>query len=498
MKSDSVVELRRLLSTFSENLAAIDKFDIDLWDFTKFNLLLEKLDSTLKTRFELKFCDKDIPTFQDLCDFLEQNCKALENSLVTSRGITPTKRLDVSKRVSTDTRRPTSMIATSTPPSADVSCTSKCLYYHPLTECDSFLSLEPPQRHVFIKQHRLCFNCFARSHGVGRCPSKINCRVCGKRHHTLVHFGNATTPSPSNETPPAPGNQEGTIPSPVTMMTNLSSQKVVLFATCLVSVSDKSGRLVTYRALLDSASQASFVTDSFAKKLELPRSLSPTPIQALNQMSTSALGKVALSVTPSQRKSPALHIEALVIPSICDKVPYHVIDKQNLKHLRSLPLADPHFCEPNEIDVLLGAEVYGDICLPGFRKGQNGGPGAFRTIFGWVVLGKVNFLEPSSPFSFYTTVSTAVDVSLKRFWELESVPSKTFMSPEGKLCEEIFLSTHSRAPSGRYVVSLPFKDKHPSLGESYPQALRRFQLLEARLAKNPTLRLDYNEFLRDY
>ncbi|XP_060516106.1 uncharacterized protein LOC132695675 [Cylas formicarius] len=151
---------------------------------------------------------------------------------------------------------------------------------------------------------------------------------------------------------------------------------------------------------------------------------------------------------------------------------------------RSLPLADPHFCEPNEIDVLLGAEVYGDICLPGFRKGQNGGPCAFRTIFGWVVLGKVNSLEPPSPFSFCTTVSTAVDVSLKRFWELESVPSKTFMSPEDKLC--------------RYVVSLPFKDKHPSLGESYPQALRRFQLLEARLAKNPTLRLAYNEFLRDY
>ncbi|XP_060534531.1 uncharacterized protein LOC132706949 [Cylas formicarius] len=356
--------------------------------------------------------------------------------------------------------------------------------YHPLTKCDPFLSLEPPQRHVFIKQHRLCFNCFARSHGVGRCPSKINCRVCGKRHHTLVHFGNATTPSPSNEAPLAPGNQEGTIPSPVTMMTNLSCQKVVLFVTCLVSVSDKSGRLVTCRALLDSSSQASFVTDSFAKKLELPRSLSPTPIQALNQMLTSALGKVALGVTPSQRKSPALHIEALVIPSICDKVPYQVIDKQNLKHLRSLPLADPHFCKPNEIDVLLGAEVYGDICLPGFRKGQNGGPCAFRTIFGWVVLGKVNSLEPSSLFSFYTTVSTAVDVSLKRFWELESVPSKTFMSPEDKLC--------------RYVVSLPFKEKHPSLGESYLQALRRFQLLEARLAKNPTLRLAYNEFLRDY
>ena len=42
-------------------------------------------------------------------------------------------------------------------------------------------------RHKFVKDKKLCFNCFQSGHSSNACPSKFTCRECKMKHHTLLH-----------------------------------------------------------------------------------------------------------------------------------------------------------------------------------------------------------------------------------------------------------------------------------------------------------------------
>ncbi|KAJ8968244.1 hypothetical protein NQ314_002391 [Rhamnusium bicolor] len=92
-------------------------------------------------------------------------------------------------------------------------------------------------------------------------------------------------------------------------------QSTVLFATAIVDIRDSNGRYHRCRALLDSASQASFVTLACAERMGLPRFSSNIPIQGVNQMTTSStLGTVLCTVKPP--RDPQFEVEMIVIPSI--------------------------------------------------------------------------------------------------------------------------------------------------------------------------------------
>lgn len=46
--------------------------------------------------------------------------------------------------------------------------------------------LSPCKRRKMAHQQRLCLNCLKPNHKRSNCPSKCNCKKCGKRHHTLI------------------------------------------------------------------------------------------------------------------------------------------------------------------------------------------------------------------------------------------------------------------------------------------------------------------------
>ncbi|CAG7830296.1 unnamed protein product [Allacma fusca] len=63
--------------------------------------------------------------------------------------------------------------------------------------------------------------------------------------------------------------------------------------------------------------------------------------------------------------------------------------------------------------------------------------------------------------------------------------------------EDCFRSTHSREPSGRYVVELPFRPDDPTLGASKERARARF-LQERRLLLNRGHKHLYIVFMQEY
>ncbi|XP_033236668.1 uncharacterized protein [Drosophila pseudoobscura] len=59
---------------------------------------------------------------------------------------------------------------------------------HEVQHCQKFKALSPTNRHKEAKRLSLCINCLRTGHRLLQCTSS-NCRTCGGRHHTLLHFG---------------------------------------------------------------------------------------------------------------------------------------------------------------------------------------------------------------------------------------------------------------------------------------------------------------------
>lgn len=90
------------------------------------------------------------------------------------------------------------------------------------------------------------------------------------------------------------------------------------------------------------------------------------------------------------------------------------------------------------------------------------------------------------------------DNIIVKFWELEELSKTKILSESEKICEDYFTKTVKRDESGRFVVKIPFKPNLKMLGSSQEIAKRRFELLERKLIKNSELRVEYNDFMREY
>lgn len=171
--------------------------------------------------------------------------------------------------------------------------------------------------------------------------------------------------------------------------------------------------------------------------------------------------------------------------------------------LSNLQLADPSFHTPGKIDLLLGAQLVGEVLLEGLVKGPPGSPVAQKTKLGWIVSGEIQSSAVSRPVCYHTVVqSTDVNDLMRKFWELESEPSvQRILNEEELKCEDFFPKTTKRDATGRYIVKLPFKTEHPKCsleGSSEVIARRRFIHLERRLVKEPELREQYRAVINEY
>lgn len=72
------------------------------------------------------------------------------------------------------------------------------------------------------------------------------------------------------------------------------------------------------------------------------------------------------------------------------------------------------------------------------------------------------------------------------------------MSPEDKLCEEYFITTHSRDSHGRYIVRLPLKKSADTLGDSKEAALRSLTRLSKKMQYDSSYRKCYSDFIHEY
>ncbi|XP_049317676.1 uncharacterized protein LOC125780110 [Bactrocera dorsalis] len=285
---------------------------------------------------------------------------------------------------------------------------------HKLRSCPMFLNMAPADRIKFAKRNNRCINCLSFGHLVSQCTSAFNCSTCHARHHTLLHVG---TVQPSSQRGSSISSDE--IPSTsrqaqqrrnfdksegkptVVQSCFANSDKGVLLGTAQINIKYRG---VTYaaRALIDSGSECSFITEKLKRRINLPGKRINAQVSGINN-TVSAQVKEACCVELRSPIDPLIAITTnmMVLPKLTGNLPTCHISALTRQAFPDLTLADKRFFVNEPVDVILGGDVYPQIMLDGIRKNVPGSLLAQETVFGWIVTGRANAATPTNTYVTY-------------------------------------------------------------------------------------------------
>ncbi len=150
---------------------------------------------------------------------------------------------------------------------------SKCLVCekkHGLLRCPTFISYDVDRR----RDRKLCINCSSDNHGVKNCPSRYTCRLCGAKHHTLLHREKQEEAHTSSYN----------LVHEVTPQSKAPIERGLGFLPTIKVKLSANGRTAQTRAVLDSGSAVTVMTESLASSLKLSRI--PSPLQIVGVSGT--------------------------------------------------------------------------------------------------------------------------------------------------------------------------------------------------------------------
>ena len=151
-------------------------------------------------------------------------------------------------------------------------------------------------------------------------------------------------------------------------------------------------------------------------------------------------------------------------------------------------MADPHYHVSKPVDMILGAFVFEELIE---NQLEEVSPDLFlrNTVQGCVVLRKQGGATENNALSFLIG-------TLRKFWEIESLPTQTVHTEEEVECEKHSQET-TDVVANRFVVKLPSK-KNSKLYKSLTQAQRRLDSLDLRLNRSPELRMRHSGSIEEF
>lgn len=459
--SQSVSEIKNLRDKTSDIYTALLnlKRPVDQWEDLLVFVTVSKLDKVTRRDWELSLGDDiEIPNFAKLDMFLTSRIRALDVIQDNSR---PSNKSDSKKSTKIGN------VKTHQISSNNAKCTA-CEGNHPLNHCKLFLNQSISQCVELLKRHKCCFNCLRQGHFPGSCKSKNVCTLCKQKHHTLIHREKTvienTLPLSTNETDQnistsnvltakQDRSPEGLISSNNSLNTEVNT---TLLPTASVLLKSNSGRSVRVRALLDQGSQASFVTESVVQLLRADRTPTSIDVSGIGGLKAGTIKSCAILIVElCSQKGPVLPIKALVLPKLTNYMPAPATIS-TCSYLTTLTLADSEPSSSKKIDLLIDADYYGAILREGLIQGLPGRPTAQLTIFGWVISGPLSYISQGTICNRinanHVFVLDQLNDPLRKFWEVEEVPSCHVMSDEEARYESHFVETHFRLPNGYTTI----------------------------------------------
>ncbi|XP_072389428.1 uncharacterized protein [Diabrotica undecimpunctata] len=328
------------------------------------------------------------------------------------------------------------------------------------------------------------------------------------QHKNTTH---STEPLRTNNVQPSTSNNfpdNGNDSSVALSATNKSfTYSSVLLSTVQVNLIDKSGMPLLIKAVLDSGSQKTFCSQELLSKINCKIYHRELQISGISQGSFTSNLMANINVHSPNLKSQHLNLNCAVIPKITCQLPQFHIQPNKLNIPKGFTLADKHFYQKSNIDLLIGADYYYDILQPGLVKLGHNLPTLFNTIFGWVIAGNVpNYAQSKNDVSLFVQTQNThssdsnLEALVSKFWETEDCPGEKILSPDDQLAESNFINHLKILENGRLQVNLPQKSpsEHLKLGESFQITKKRFESLEKRFKNDSNLYNAYKLFIDQY
>ncbi|XP_046145447.1 uncharacterized protein LOC114881965 [Osmia bicornis bicornis] len=479
--------------------------------------LVRLLDSDTRERWESSLSTQtDYPTLTQLTTFLLGRARTLEQLERMAEQKTPQTTQTTSGRpASRDIRlvqqkaavhaasatqpTPTTTQASTfrTRTSALYPC-ALCSRDHFLSACPAFRDKNVEKRISVVKAHQLCVNCLGH-HNLRSCRTAQRCKLCSEQHHTALHGGNlirVLVPCPQTSQPAtASASSQPTAKASQTTQTQSTTHLDVgavvdAHATCSAhALKDHAAHALRPRrprTTLLATARARVHTDlatqqSLVNQIRLRRKRSSLDVHGVGGARTSQTNGVVNITLHSNYRPLSVTVQSHVLTKVTTCLPSEPPSQPTLPlHLEKLNLADPQFLVSRPMDIILGADAYGQVIKPNIIRSISTPLIAQLSIFGRLVIGPLEGTQ--------TIRRTCHQVTV----------NNTDRQLNEQECEDHFKTTHSRDSAGRYIVRLPLKLYPRALGNLYQTAHNCLQRTLRRLSKDAQYNQLYTKFMLEY
>ncbi|XP_055527207.1 uncharacterized protein LOC129719822 [Wyeomyia smithii] len=403
MTSENGNELRNLLDTCTKHVDALKNRQLvvdGLSEMILVNLIAKRLDKETRKLWKSQIPGDELPAYSDLIDYLRERSRILQKmkEYTESR---PTNAPKQKVKFEQKTTQGRNFVQTSSKQSKE-SCIC-CNGDHQIYKCDTFRELTVNDRYNKVRQAGLGFNCLRRGHRSAACNSDNTCRTCKRKHHSLLHDDKPAAPKVKESTPATSSSttvEEQRIiavqtQGSVNCTKSFMLEQQVLLSTAEVHVQGSSNKNVLCRALLDSGSDSNLICESLARKLNVAMENVNIPISGVDNAETAVKYRLRTKISSRVNSFNAL-LDFLVVPTITTNLPIVKVDIRCWTIPANLSLADPAFHIPNEIEMIIGAELLFELLQGGRIKLASGAPMLVETQLGWIVSGTARLHKSNS------------------------------------------------------------------------------------------------------
>lgn len=401
--------------------------------------------------------------FEPLLEFLESEVEMEEKLAKTRPKIHTPKEQNPSCNVTAS-----ALHAKTKTPQRTLKC-SFCGFQHYNSDCPKAKDWSPQQLQEKVREAGLCWTCLSFTHRSKDCRAHVKCEHCGGRHTSLV-CKTRVRPEKSTEK----GKSDNSLHA------GAVTGEEIFLKTLMVNVKCR-GTVFSARALLDDGSSRSYITEAFAKKINLKpvgeEIMSHTLFGGVStQPKTHKVYQVDLA---NPLTDEVCTVQLLNQNQICSTLP-SVTNREVLNELAELniQITDTKRGSAPPIDILLGSQALGKL-FTGKIEPLHCGVTAIETKLGWTVLGAVN-----------KKVSNMVNVCLLNqhlptIWDLETLGIERGNSTQKSLEEdtEAFFRKTTQIKNDRFEVALPWVEGHPEIDDNKRTAEKRLHAVTAKLLK---------------
>ncbi|XP_043496629.1 uncharacterized protein LOC122520586 [Polistes fuscatus] len=500
--------LTKLLNVINETTQALKHANTD--ECLMVTLVSGLLDRDTREKWETSLTSSDeFPSLSKLTEFLLARARTLENieenatqtTAQLNGAKTTVPRRVIAHQVSQQSRanspKPTTQTSQQAAQSAQPRSTYPCDCCgqdHYIVICPKLRDYSISQRLKVVKDRSLCCNCLGR-HNVRHCNSRRHCRNCNGLHHTMLHGADLASlfGTPAEHTQTAPGDQATA--GPLGRNFQRAPQRAhssIVISRCWQPQQPQSSHPPRH------------LSEGLTRQLHLERRHSTLDVYGVGGKRTSQTSGVVTIDLHSRYRPLSVRITAHMLKTVTSILPSGEISHEpEWPHLRGLNLADPEFLTPRAVDVIIGADFYGQLIRPNIIRHSSRDPIAQLSIFGWLVIGPTCApvtLARKTHHGISQPTNSCLQDLLTKFWVQEEVPTATDvqLTPEELECEHHFKTTHTRDLRGRYIVRIPLNSSPKLLADSQHTAHACLQRTLTRFRRDHQYQQRYTQFMREY